>query len=275
VYGVPDECRKFDERHPLWAEAMAHIAHAVNIAFTRVEDMDSAADRLAFFLGRICAEDFNEITLVCYHGCGIAAAKLLRSMYEHVVTLHYLHEHPDEVSKFIAYGRIQNDKLASRLVETFGANILPPEDVKRIKDRASEVKNDFMIPECDHPDAKKRLNHSWSKLDFVAMAKKTGELGKFVVLGYYMPLRHAHTSFAGIIERLEMVGETMTATETSQPNLIDCSLKTAHFCLLDAIWLQEQRFKIEELAEALHTCKEDFAREWSVEPHIGEPRVSP
>jgi hypothetical protein len=267
VYGLPEECRKFDERHPLWGEAMAHISQAVNIAFTRVDTMDSAADKLVYSLGRICAEDFNEITLVCYHGYGIAAAKLLRSMYEHTVTLHYLHEHPADVSRFIAYGHIQNDKLASRLLEIFGDNVLPAENVARIRRKAAEVKNDFMIPECDHPDAKMRLNHSWSKLDLIAMAKRTGELGKFVVPGYYMPLRHAHASFAGITERLEMVGEAMTATETSQPKLIDRSLMTAHFCLLDAIWLQDQRFKIKGLAEALQTCKEDFAHEWSVELH--------
>lgn len=267
IYGSPDECQKFDERHRLWAEAMAHISHAVNLAFTRVQTMEGAVDKLVYFLGRICVEDFNEIMLVCYHGYGIAAVKLLRSMYEHAVTLHYLHEHPDDVPKFIAYGRIQNEKLASRLLETFGNNVLPAEDVTRIKRKAAEVKNDFMIPECDHPDAKMRLNHSWSRLDFVAMAQQTGELGKLIIPGYYMPLRHAHTSFAGITERQEIIGETMTPTEASQPRLIDRSLMTANFCVLDAIWLQEQRFKVEGLTKALQTCKEDFAREWSVELH--------
>lgn len=262
IYGFPDECQKFDERHPLWQEATSNISHAVNIACSRVETMESEVDKLVYFFGRICAEDFAEITLVCYHGYGIAAAKLLRSMYEHAVTLRYLHEHPDEVPKFIAYGRVQNDKLASRLLETFGDKILPAEDVARIKRNAAEVKEDFMIPECDHPGAKMRLNHSWSRLDFVAMAQKTGDLGKLIISGYYMPLRHAHASFAGMTERLEMVGDTMAPIVESDPNLIDRSLMTAHVCIVDAIRLQEERFKIEGLPEALQICRQDFDRVW-------------
>jgi hypothetical protein len=54
-----------------------------------------------------------------------------------------------------------------------------------------------MIPVCDHPDAKMRLNQTWNKLDFVSMAKTTGDLGDLIIPGYYLPLRHAHPTFGG------------------------------------------------------------------------------
>ena len=38
---------------------------------------------------------------------------------------------------------------------------------------------------CDE----KRIGHTWSKLDFVSMAKKTGAIGSVVVPGYSVPLR--------------------------------------------------------------------------------------
>ncbi len=135
-YGFPDECRKFDERHPLWNEVMGNLARAMNLAFTRVEVMKCSVDKFVYFFGRVILEDFMEITLVCCHGYGVAASKLVRSMYEFAVTLRYLHEHPDEAETFLAYHLVQQDKLASRLIETFGESILPGELIAEIRRKA-------------------------------------------------------------------------------------------------------------------------------------------
>ncbi len=126
-YGFPDECRNFDERHPLSNEMMGNLVRALNLAFTRVEVMKGSADKFVYFFGRIILEDFMEVALVCYHGYGVAASKLVRSMYEFTVTLRYLHEHPDEADTFLAYHLVQQDQLTSRLIETFGESILPAE----------------------------------------------------------------------------------------------------------------------------------------------------
>src|ERR1700732_2793727 len=263
IYGFPDECRKFDDRHPLWQEIMTNLERALNIAFTRVQVMKGAADKLVYFFGRVCLEDFMEILLVSYHGYGVAASKLVRSMYEHTVTLRYLHEHPAEVETFVDYYLVQNDKLINRLVETFGDNILPAEVIAQARRKAAEVKEDFMVPVCDHTGAKMRLNHTWSKLDFVAMAKRTGDLGKLIIPGYYMPLRHAHATFAGLTERLEIVNGQMSLKTDAQPDMADRSLITAHNCILNALEVQKEHFRIEGLEEAMQVCFRDFVRVWS------------
>lgn len=139
-YGFPDECRKFEQRHPLWNEIMGNLTKAINLAFTRVEIMEGAADKLVYFFGRIVLEDFMEITLVCYHGYGVAASKLVCSMYEYAITLRYLHEHPDEAETFLAYHLVQQEKLMNRLIETFGESILPSELVANARRKAAEVK---------------------------------------------------------------------------------------------------------------------------------------
>jgi len=262
-YGFPDECRNFDERHPLWNEMMGNLVRALNLAFTRVEVMKGSADKFVYFFGRIILEDFMEVALVCYHGYGVAASKLVRSMYEFTVTLRYLHEHPDEADTFLAYHLVQQDKLTSRLIETFGESILPAELIAEIKRKAAEVKEDFMIPVCDHPGSKLRLNHTWNKLDFVAMAKKAGEIGKVIVPGYYFPLRDAHPTFGGLTERLEIVNEQMSLKGNAQPEIADRSLMTAHNCILDALKVQSEHFKIEGLEDAIQVCYRDFVRVWS------------
>jgi hypothetical protein len=263
IYGFPDECRKFAERHPLWQETIANLVVALNLAFTRVQTMIAPEDKFVYLYGSVCREDFMEILLLCYHGYGVAASKLVRSMYEHTVTLRYLHEHPDEIGTFLNYHRIQNDKLISRLVETFGDQILPANVVAEAESKAAEVKNEFMIPVCDHPGAKMRLNHTWNKLDFVAMAKKTGGLGELIVTGYYLPMRHAHATFGGLSERLEIVDGQMGLNVDSQPQITDRSLMTAHTCLLDVMDAQKERFQIEGLEEATQVCYQDFIRVWS------------
>lgn len=204
MYGFPEECHNFDLRHPLWNEMMTNLVKALNIAFTRVEVMDSVVDKFVYFFGRVILEDFMEITLIAQHGYGVAAQKLVRSMYEFTVTLNYLHHHPDEAQTFLDYHAIQQDKLLSRIIETFGENIVKPEVVADVRRKAVEVKEDFMIPVCDHDGAKMRLNHTWNKLDFVSMAKTTGNLGTLVIPGYFFPLQHAHPTFGGLTQRLEI-----------------------------------------------------------------------
>src|SRR5437016_5029379 len=179
-YGFPDECRNFDERHPLWNEMMGNLVRALNLAFTRVEVMKGSADKFVYFFGRIILED-------------------------------------------------------------------------------------FMIPVCDHPGSKMRLNHTWNKLDFVAMAKKAGEIGKLIVPGYYFPLRDAHPTFGGLTERLEIVNEQMSLKGNAQPEIADRSLMTAHNCILDALKVQSEHFKIEGLEDAIQVFYCDFVRVWS--PH--------
>lgn len=262
-YGFPDECRRFEQRHPLWNEVTRNLVKALDLTFTRVQVMEGAADKFVYFFGRIVLEDFMEITLVCYHGYGVAASKLVRSMYECAITLRYLHEHPEEADVFLAYHLVQQDKLVNRLIETFGETILPADQIAEIRRKATEVKDDFMIPVCEHPGAKKRLNHSWNKLDFVAMAQRTGDLGRLIVPGYYLPLRHAHPTFGGLSELLEVVDGHLSLKTEAQPELADQSLMTAHNCILNALNVQREHFKIEGLEEALQVCYRDFVRVWS------------
>jgi len=131
IYGFPEECKKFDERHPLWQGVLQNLQKTFNVAFAG-RQTKGPEGRLVYCFGRLCVEDFMEILLVCYHGYGAAASKLLRSMYELTVTLYYLHENPDEADIFMDYHLVQQNKLLDRLIETFGESVLPAKDVTGI-----------------------------------------------------------------------------------------------------------------------------------------------
>jgi hypothetical protein len=161
--------------------------------------------------------------------------------------------------------------LIRRLIETFGDDVLPAELVQDWRRKADEVRDQFMIPICDHPNAKRKLNHSWNKLDFVSMAERTGEIGKLIVPGYFFPLRHAHPTFGGLTQRLEIVEDRMAFKQDSEPTMVDDALMTAHNCILDALEVQKQRFSLDGLEEAMQVCLRDFLRVWSPDsPHLKE-----
>jgi len=263
MYGYPQECAKFSARHPLWEEMMANLVKAFDIAFTRIQTMDNNGDRFVYFFGRVILEDFMEITLISQHGYGVAASKLVRSMYDFTVTLDYLHKHPEEADTFLDHHLIQQDKLLNRIIEIFGENIMDAKAIAEVREKAVDVKRDFMIPVCDHAGAKMRLNHTWNKLDFVSMAKTTGELGNLIISGYYLPLRHAHPTFGGFTERLEILNGTMSLKSEAQTDIADRSLMTAHNCALFMLTVQKDHFKLGALEEPLQVCLRDFVRVWA------------
>jgi hypothetical protein len=260
-FGYPEEGEKFQHRHPLWPERFPNLARAIDMTFTRVQSMSEPADKFVYLHGRMCAEDFMEILLVCGNGYGAAGMKLLRSMYEHAVTLRYLHQHPEEVGPFMNYHWVQQYKLMKPILETFGNDVLPQETVAKVQRRYSEVKEDFMVTDCSRCETK-RLNHTWSKLDFVSMAKRTGAMGTLIVPGYFLPLRHAHSTFGGLSERLEIANDRMEFQGETQPDMADQALATAHNCILDVLEVQKARFAIDGLEEQLQICLKDYLEIW-------------
>ncbi|HWZ45176.1 MAG TPA: DUF5677 domain-containing protein [Candidatus Saccharimonadales bacterium] len=270
VYGFADAATDFDRRHPLWRERLHRLAHTIDLAFTRTQTMNTPIEKFAYFYGTLIAEDFMEIVLVAVNGYGVAAMKLLRAMYEHTVTLRYLHDHPDETGSFIDYDAIQQFKLMQPILETFGEGALPSEAVADVKRRHAEVKEQFMVKACDC--GVKRVNHTWNKLHFAAMAKKTGAIGSLIIPGYFIPLRHAHSTFRAITERLEKKDGRLSFQRESQPKLADDALMTAHNCILVALEVQSERFTIGGLEAEMQTCVRDWAEIWAPgSPFLKEP----
>ena len=152
------------------------------------------------------------------------------------------------------------------IFDTFGDAALPPETVAETERRYAEVKDRFMVKACKSKTCEeKRVGHTWSKLDFVSMAKMTGAIGSLIVPGYFVPLRHAHSTYRAMTERLELNDEQMGFQRESQPDKADEALMTAHNCLLVALEVQEERFQVPQLKTAIENAVRDWAVIWSPE----------
>lgn len=268
LFGFPEEWESYQKRHPQWFEVKPRLERIIGMAFTRTALMDTAIEKFVYFYGNLVAEDFMEILLMVGNGYGYGAMKLLRSMFEHTIVLKYLHEHPEELQAFFDYDRVQQRKLMYQILEIFGKDALPPETIAKTEKQYEEVKSQFTVKTCNMkncPCPHTRVNHTWSKLDFVAMAKQTGVFGDMRVNAYQVLLRHAHATYRSMIERLEMRDDTLGFRRESQPQEADEALMTAHNCLLVAIEVQKEQFNIPGLEQALSDAVVDWARVWSPE----------
>ena len=239
----------------------------MNIAFSRTLLTGEPIERFAFGYGRFCCEDFWEVILLSTNGYGVGATKLLRTLYERAVTLHYLNDHPDELNDFYYYSFVAEHKLLKPILDTFGAQAFANTCVSEaeVEQRFQGVKDHFKVTDCKKCGTQK-LNHTWSKLDFISMAKRTGTLGSLVVPAYYGPLTHAHSSFGALASRLTMSpGGGVSFVPTAQHKEADIALVTAHNIMLHVLGIQSSRFAVPGLREKLEVCFQDFQDIWKKE----------
>ena len=202
-------------------------------------------------------EDFYEVMLCCGNGYGWGAMKLLRALYEKAVTLEYLNEHPEELQVFFDYHYVAQHKLLNSVTEVFGEGVLPDEVQEQTVAAFERVKEQFMISKCKKCDTK-QLNHSWNKLNFVAMAKSTQNLGKFIHSAYYVPMRHTHSTAAALFERLDHGLEGIMFNPEPQRPQADTALRTAHTIVLEVLHIQQKRFTIPGFDHLLDQCSRDW-----------------
>ena len=126
-------------------------------------------------MGRLCVEDFNEVFILAANGYGFGSLKILRGLYERVVTMAYISKNQDEATGFLEYHYIHRGKLL-RHAETFFGNLEEYIDKAEIAEAKSDFRahqDKFTRTTCKNCKTKS-LTHSWSKLDLASMAKKTG-----------------------------------------------------------------------------------------------------
>lgn len=260
--GFPSEWVEFGNRHRLFLERYGNLRQATNIAFAREGTTPKAVDRVIFFVGRLCVEDFNEILLMCANGYGVGAMKIVRGMYERAVTARYLHLHPEEADDFLDFHWVQQHRLARAIVDTLGPDTLPGEILARVEASYRAVKDRFTVADC-HKCGTKRPSFTWSKLDLVSMAKAAGNLGDLIVPAYYIPTREAHSTAGALLSRLsEGDGGILTFSGELQPEKAGEALITAHNLILNVLDLQHEHFGLRELDEPLKTCIQDFLEIW-------------
>jgi hypothetical protein len=256
--GSPAEQKRFIDRHASFFEQWPELLWCVEHAFLRDIVSTSDVDPLIFYLGRRCFDDFQEIMELAANAHGYGATTLLRSMYERAVTAAYLHRNPDEAALFRDYSAIQSEKLLSAIARVLGDASVPAEALANARAECAVVRDKYLVAHCDHC-AKTRVNHTWSKLTFVEIAKRSGELAKLIIHAYYVPLEQSHSTLRSAINRLRMSDDgDMLFEDEPNRSVADDAFATAQLILLHVLDLQREHFHLDDMREKLELCSSGF-----------------
>jgi hypothetical protein len=231
------------------------------------------AEVVVFYLGRAAADDFGEILILAGNGRGIGAYKILRGMYERVVTAAFIAKNPSEARIFLSHSFIEREKLWNRLKE-----ILPntkdgrtPDQIKEFEDECKEAKAKLkasICNKCKQPITQEQ----WTRVSLDTMAKQAdAHLGVSYAYCYLLPTFHSHATAFGLESRLRQTETGFSFKETSEPEARKAILY-AHGLILRLLKFQNNYFALGLDAE-IDSSSNEFPKIWkresSEEPPVG------
>jgi hypothetical protein len=232
------------------------------------------AEVVVFYLGRAAADDLGEVLILAGNGRGIGAYKILRGMYERIVTAAFIAKNPSEARIFLSHSFIEREKLWNRLKE-----ILPgikdertPEQIKEFEDECKEAKAKLkasICNKCKQPIAQEQ----WTRVSLDTMAEQAdANLGVSYAYCYLLPTFHSHATAFGLESRMRKTETGYSFKETSEPEAQKAIL-CAHGLILRLLKFQNNYFALGLDAE-IDSGWNEFPKIWKSESSE-EPPVSP
>jgi hypothetical protein len=260
-FGLPYEWDTFRKRHPTFIKKLELLYETLSKVFIRRFTSAEPADRVVFFLGRLCVEDFNEILLLCGNGCGIGGLKILRGLYERTVTLGYIAKHPDEADTFLGYAPVHRGKWLNHLSTAFNIKgLFSEEEIAKVQNEYKNAKSKYQEVLCRNCGTY-RTRFSWSSLDMLAMSREAG-LHDLYLQCYYEPTLQAHATVPSLTSRMKSVREGhITFDEGPQREKASLALMAAHRLILHTLDIESKYFGLRSKAE-LQERVADFLEVW-------------
>lgn len=266
--GRADKHDAFVQRNKSFFERMEQLLDAEEVIFGRTLESDKVDEVIIFYSGIRCAEDFIAITLLAAHGFGLDAIALVRGMFERAVTAAYLHLHPDEAQAFADFDIVQRHRAAQAISETLGVDAENEAGFAELRKDYQEVKKRFEVTDCSDCGTK-RVGPSWSKLDFVSMAKGLPQFRELVVEGYYIPLSQAHSTLKSVTALLDFSnGEPEFRKEHRVE--ADRAFQIAHRILIRVMQTQAEHFPTSAIREAVERSVVDYHEIWPDEKRLDQ-----
>lgn len=271
IVGNPEEWRTFAAEYKSFLEVVQKVFDTGDILYGRTFKPKNNADLVVFGLGVLCLEDFHEIYTLAGNGLGFGAAKILRGMFERLVTATYLNKHPEFASRFISFEHIRHYKLALPLWEAYGDEFIAKADFDEMKAEKDRVLPDFMQPCKTSGCSNVFPSASWTDLDFVSMTRAAGEhLMRELPSAYRLPMGETHPSFTAITSRMTKTPEGLTFQDriAKGKEFVPTILVQAHSAVLNSFNVQLEQFPdIKPAAEnAVEECAAQFLKAWEKRP---------
>jgi hypothetical protein len=262
--GRPDEWARFAAAHPGFiAEYPCLISLANNVFNRRLPSADTA-DVILFGLALMCLDDFEDIVTLVGNGRGFGAQKLLRGMYERIVTLAYLHANPEEIKAFVAFEKIRAFRLAQE-IHSATEDDHSAAALAECSEARDAVRAEFQRRCTCHRSCEATVEaYSWTQLSFPALAAKAGHhLDEDILASYSVPLTETHPTAVSIAARMSLSeGHTSFRDAGEKSRAVgDLVLNLAHKYALLAMELQVTHFQeLSHLEESIAQRAEAWRR---------------
>ena len=147
------------------------------------------ANIASFILARLAIDEFSEMLVLASNGYGLGALKILRSMYEKVVTSAYVAQHPEVSRALVDSTWTHKWSLWKRLrkVSPSAESGVDPSLIADLENKAAEAQsrlNESICTKC-----KQIISvHAWTKVTLLTMAEKVGaSLSDLYAVAYQAP----------------------------------------------------------------------------------------
>jgi len=171
LVGYPEAQEKFKRKFPAFIDETERLGPVLQSVFVRTETARTTFDsKQIFFLGAAVYQDFQEILLLVGNGLSVGGLKILRGLYEKVVTAAYIAKNPAAARDFVDYNAVHEHKLLNRIPLEIQAKMIPRPLIDQIKARFISVKERFTTRVC--ACGKTGLQGSWTLLDTYSLALK-------------------------------------------------------------------------------------------------------
>jgi hypothetical protein len=243
-FGDPNEWKHFEENHKDFINSQENLRGTMTKVFSRDIPGGNKANEIVFLLGFLCASEYREILLLCANGYGLAAQKLLRSLYEKAGTIDYIGKHPAEAQAFDDYHWVHSNKYLGRLSDL--EDPLIKERVDLVKTNYERVREQFKTTDCKKCGTK-RMMFSWNKNGFDLLLKKSGsKLLEFYLEAYLEPTMQSHATMPAVSGRMKLgkKSKKREITDENQRNIASDVLKLTHIITLLILETQNEHFKL-------------------------------
>jgi len=224
------------------------------------------AGRVIFYLGRMAVDDFGEILTLAGNGYGFGAYKIVRGMYERVVTALYLEKNPAEARAFSESSAIT--KL-SYLKRTFEAS---PDIRERFSDEfmqtieqdaaaAQAKRKQSICSKCRQPITQE----AWTRISLDVMAKAAEPGLEVLYPQFYLEgTAQSHANMFGIERRLIQKDGGFTYKEVSEEEA-RFAVHLGHHLMVRLLFMQNRYFTL-GLDDEVRERKDAFVSVWGSNP---------
>ena len=223
------------------------------------------SDIIVYTLGRIAIDDLSELVVLGGNGWGFGALKILRGMYERIVTSAYIAKTPQASRPFADSFWIHRLKLWNRLVrfDPAIAERSVGDVVETVKSQGEKALERKSASVCKHCGQIKTVD-AWTPLDLASMARIAGRnLEDLYTFCYLDPTSHIHATGAGVTARAKhMEGAWLYNTDSSAETQM--ALHLGHNLTLQNLQIQNDYFGL-EVEEDISERVEAFGQIWETQ----------